>query len=107
MVFGPEGKNKDTHTHNLMTKRRRRVSIHRYHGYWAAVLFKCLHDVRQWSPSSPVWNQPLLFEGELQHLDASHQVLLQVLLPAALALQEGDLGLVATERRESNRSMNP
>lgn len=36
---------------------------------------------------------PLLFEGVLQHLDPSHQVLLQVLLTPSLPLQEGDLGL--------------
>jgi len=40
---------------------------------------------------------PLLLEDVLQHLDASHQVVLQVLLAPPLALQEGNLGLEGTQ----------
>ena len=36
---------------------------------------------------------PLLLERVLQHLDAAHEAVLQVLLALALALKEGDSGL--------------
>lgn len=36
---------------------------------------------------------PLLLEGELEHLDSSHQVRLEVLCAPLLAFKEGDAGL--------------
>lgn len=41
--------------------------------------------------------RPLLFKSVLQHLNASHQIFLQILLAFPLALQERDLSLQHTQ----------